>query len=306
VVFVTHYLEEADAFADRVVVMHAGVVVADGPVTRVKAAAGTPAIRATLPAVDARSLADLPGVTAVERHGDVIELRSANSDASLRALVASYPQVRDVEVPPAPLEPGQASRRRQLRSVLHGRDGDVGHDDRCCFRRVSDRSRAIDGWMRQLRITPLRTSTYFGSKILSSYTLALAALLLHYGAGIALGIRLATASWVEMTSLLLIGLVPFALLGIVLGLLLNAELMGPAIGGTVAAFALFGGVWGPLSTTGVLHTVLSDLPSYWLVQAGRLSLQDRWWPGHAWVVLGVWTLVLSVVSVRRYRRVTNR
>ena len=49
VIFATHYLEEADAYADRVVLMAHGQVVADGPTTEIKAMVGARTIRATLP-----------------------------------------------------------------------------------------------------------------------------------------------------------------------------------------------------------------------------------------------------------------
>ena len=55
--FATHYLEEADAYADRAVLMAHGRVVADGPTTEIKARVGTRTIRATLPGVDARGAA---------------------------------------------------------------------------------------------------------------------------------------------------------------------------------------------------------------------------------------------------------
>jgi ABC-2 type transport system ATP-binding protein len=98
VLFATHYLEEADAFADRVVLMARGKVVADGPTTEIKAMAGGRSIRATLPAVPEAALLALPGVTAVERHGDVVQLSCSDSDVALRALLAGYAEARDLEV----------------------------------------------------------------------------------------------------------------------------------------------------------------------------------------------------------------
>ncbi len=62
VVFATHYLEEADAFADRIVLMARGRLVADGPATEIKAVVGRRTIRATLPAVPLEDLRALPGV----------------------------------------------------------------------------------------------------------------------------------------------------------------------------------------------------------------------------------------------------
>ncbi len=52
VVFATHYLEEADAYADRIILMARGRIVADGPATEIKARVGRRTIRATLPGAD--------------------------------------------------------------------------------------------------------------------------------------------------------------------------------------------------------------------------------------------------------------
>ena len=104
VLFATHYLEEADAYADRVVLLARGRVVADGPATAVKAVVGGRTIRLTLPGADPALLAALPGVTAVDVHGAAVALRCADSDAALRALLASEPAARDVEVAGADLE----------------------------------------------------------------------------------------------------------------------------------------------------------------------------------------------------------
>lgn len=104
VVFATHYLEEADAYADRIILMARGTIVADGPSTEIKAKVGGRTIRATLPDIDAASLTALPGVNIAERHGDAVVLACADSDAALRALLAGFPQARDIEVRGAGLE----------------------------------------------------------------------------------------------------------------------------------------------------------------------------------------------------------
>jgi len=104
VLFATHYLEEADANADRAVLMAHGRIVADGPTTEIKARVGTRTIRATLPDVDRVALTDLPGVTTAERHGDAVILRCTNSDTAIRELLARYPQLRDIEITGAGLE----------------------------------------------------------------------------------------------------------------------------------------------------------------------------------------------------------
>ncbi|MEA2190591.1 MAG: type transport system ATP-binding protein [Solirubrobacteraceae bacterium] len=107
VVFATHYLEEADAYADRAVLMAHGRVVADGPTTAIRARVGMRTIRATLAAAglraDAAALAELPGVATAERHGDVVILRCSDSDAAIRALLERH-DPKDIEISSAGLE----------------------------------------------------------------------------------------------------------------------------------------------------------------------------------------------------------
>jgi ABC-2 type transport system ATP-binding protein len=104
IVFATHYLEEADANADRAVLMANGRVVADGPTTEIKAMVGTRTIRATLPGAHNEALRDLPGVATVERRGDAVVLVCSNSDRAIRALLHEYPHARDIEIAGAGLE----------------------------------------------------------------------------------------------------------------------------------------------------------------------------------------------------------
>jgi ABC-2 type transport system ATP-binding protein len=104
ILFATHYLEEADANADRAVLMARGRVVADGPTTEIKARVGGRTIRATLPAADLDSLAELPGVTTAEAHGETVIIACSDSDAAIRALLAEYPEARDIEIAGAALE----------------------------------------------------------------------------------------------------------------------------------------------------------------------------------------------------------
>ena len=104
VLFATHYLEEADAYADRVVLVARGGVVADGAPTTIKSMVGRRRIRATLEGVGVDELARLDGVDQVERRGASVELSCSDSDVALRALLGAYPQARDIEVTGAGLE----------------------------------------------------------------------------------------------------------------------------------------------------------------------------------------------------------
>jgi ABC-2 type transport system ATP-binding protein len=103
VVFATHHLAEADAVADRVVVMAGGRIVADGSAAALKARTGGRSVRFTCP--ERRpGLAGLPGVTAVGGAGDLVELATTDAEATLRALLATHDRLPDLEVRGASLE----------------------------------------------------------------------------------------------------------------------------------------------------------------------------------------------------------
>jgi ABC-2 type transport system ATP-binding protein len=104
ILFATHYLDEADSFADRVLLMAQGRLVADGPPTAIKSVVGDRTIRCTLPEPDADRLGALPGVGAVELYGESVLLRCTDADAALRALLPAFPAARDIEVTGADLE----------------------------------------------------------------------------------------------------------------------------------------------------------------------------------------------------------
>ncbi|GIJ73282.1 ABC transporter ATP-binding protein [Virgisporangium ochraceum] len=97
VLFATHYLDEADAYADRVVLMRQGQVIADGSPAHVKSLVSGRTIRATVPGAHLAELAGLPGVDRAETRGSTVLLTCTDSDAALRALLTRT-QARDVEV----------------------------------------------------------------------------------------------------------------------------------------------------------------------------------------------------------------
>jgi ABC-2 type transport system permease protein len=163
------------------------------------------------------------------------------------------------------------------------------------------------GWTRQLRITPLKTSAYFGAKVICGYLMAVLTIAGMCLAGTTLGVRLSAQEWLTMITMLLAGLIPFAVLGILFGHLVKVDSLGPALGGTTSLFALLGGAYGPIASSGVFLALVKCLPSYWLVQAGKSALgQNGWPPAEAWIVIAVWTAVLGVLARRVYQRDTAR
>jgi len=161
------------------------------------------------------------------------------------------------------------------------------------------------GWNRQLRLTPLSTRTYFRVKVLTAYAMALVTLALLFVAGLTMGVHLHAENWFQMTILMLVGLAPFAAIGILLGHLLTADSIGPAIGGLTAVFALLGGVWFPI-TSGAMRDLAEALPSYWLVQAAHVGLGGSGWGARGWLVVAAWTVVAAGAARRAYARDTQR
>jgi ABC-2 type transport system ATP-binding protein len=103
VVFATHHLEEADAVADRVVVVSAGKVVADGSAAAIKSRVAGRTIRFRCPGPRAE-LAALPGVVTVSGDAERVELTTSDAEATLRALLAGPRALPDLEVFGASLE----------------------------------------------------------------------------------------------------------------------------------------------------------------------------------------------------------
>jgi ABC-2 type transport system ATP-binding protein len=97
VLFATHYLEEADAYADRIILLRHGQIVADGTSSEVKALAAGRTVRATLPGADQATLAAIPGADSVEVRGDTVLIHSSDSDAVARYLLTST-QAQDLEI----------------------------------------------------------------------------------------------------------------------------------------------------------------------------------------------------------------
>ncbi|QUQ69242.1 ABC transporter ATP-binding protein [Kutzneria sp. CA-103260] len=113
VVFATHYLAEAEDYADRVVLLRSGRVVADGSVSQVRSLAAGRVITAKIPGADETVLRTLPGVTEVLVRGDAAELACADSDRALRELLSRHPQAHDIEVRGAGLEAAFVTLTRQ-------------------------------------------------------------------------------------------------------------------------------------------------------------------------------------------------
>ena len=103
VLLTTHYLEEADALADRIVVIDSGRVVAQGTPEQIKRRASSRKIRCVT-SIDPESLKAMTGVVSTEWNGDRVEIVASDSDRVVFELFARDPRLHDLEVAGAGLE----------------------------------------------------------------------------------------------------------------------------------------------------------------------------------------------------------
>jgi ABC-2 type transport system ATP-binding protein len=103
ILFATHYLDEADAYADRIVLVREGSIVADGTTAEIKNLASGRRVRATLEDPDLFALRSLPGVVAVEQRGESVLITCGDSDVVARYLLTST-SARDLEISSQNLE----------------------------------------------------------------------------------------------------------------------------------------------------------------------------------------------------------
>jgi ABC-2 type transport system permease protein len=166
------------------------------------------------------------------------------------------------------------------------------------------------GWQRQLRLTPLSGVGYLTAKGITAMLLAVpGVLLVPLIAGLFEGVRLDAGQWLRVTLGIWIAVIPFALLGLLLGQIATADNMQPLVSVVMMVMALLGGIFIPIDgmPEGLLH-VTRLLPSYWLGQIGRGAVTTDLTVslGQAVLVLAAWTVVLGLAVARRYRRDSAR
>lgn len=160
------------------------------------------------------------------------------------------------------------------------------------------------GWNRQLRLTALPGSSYLVAKAIVSMLVTLPALLLVFLAGATIGhVQLTASQWLGTGLAVWLGLIPFAVLGLVIGFAGTVDTVQPISMITYLGLSILGGLWFPVEAfPAFLQQVATVTPSYWLADLGRSVLAGDGVPVDAVLVLAAWTLVLGAVGVLSYRR----
>jgi ABC-2 type transport system ATP-binding protein len=96
--FATHYLEEADQAADRILVINRGRLLADGTPEEIKKRAGAKRMSFRLPGADQGVLLRLPGVVSLETRHDLVHIQTTDSDATLYGVIDAGLRPSEIEV----------------------------------------------------------------------------------------------------------------------------------------------------------------------------------------------------------------
>jgi ABC-2 type transport system permease protein len=164
------------------------------------------------------------------------------------------------------------------------------------------------GWLRQLRVTPLRDWSIIVTKLITSLLLVLPSLaLVCLAAVVTHDVRLQAGQWLSLVSALWIGTVPFAALGLVIGSLLPADTAQSAAVMSTFVLALLGGLWFSVETMPeVMRTVAGVLPAFPYADIGWHIVAGVAPPASDVVTVAAWAAGLCAVAVLAYRRALVR
>lgn len=170
---------------------------------------------------------------------------------------------------------------------------------------------AIDrqgGWLRQLRLTPLPSSQVVAARVVAALALTIPAIALTFAVAAPVhGVRLEAWQWLGLAMVLCLGCLPFAALGIVIGLVAdgdNAQALTMVVYLTLSAL---GGLWVPVSILpAALQTLAHALPSEQVAELGwRIAAGHAPAPVSVAVLL-VWLAGAAAAVVVLSRRLAVR
>jgi ABC-2 type transport system permease protein len=166
------------------------------------------------------------------------------------------------------------------------------------------------GWNRQLRVTPLSGWGFMVSKVIAAMAFAAASIVITVlVATVGLHASLDPAHWFAAGFGIWCGVIPFALIAILIGQFAKPSFAQPLFMVVFMGLAILGGLWVPLSVMpDWMGSVAHLLPSYWLNRIGQMGAGATGASGMAEpaMVLAGWAVVLAAVIVWRYRRDATR
>jgi ABC-2 type transport system permease protein len=168
-----------------------------------------------------------------------------------------------------------------------------------------------NGWLRQLRVTPLRPSAAVAAKIVVAMSFALPSIALIAAAagmfGDGEGLALGWAQWIKLVGLMWLATTPITAVGALIGLTFGGEAAQAATTLAFVVLWLAGGIFTPPSQMpDTLAAVARFLPSYGVVQVGESVAGGRSLSASAVVLLIAWAAGAGALAAFAWRRVVTR
>jgi ABC-2 type transport system permease protein len=157
-----------------------------------------------------------------------------------------------------------------------------------------------DGWVRQLRLTPLPANAYVVGKIVASMAVTIPSVVIvlllgrFYG-----GVHLATWQWFAIFGAIWVGTLTFTALGIAIGYRYAPDTVQPIAMIIYLGMSILGGLYFPV--TGFLEKIAKVLPTYQITHIGADVITGQSIPAIAFIVIGAWFagfMALAIISVR--------
>ena len=169
------------------------------------------------------------------------------------------------------------------------------------FNIVTERSL---GWNRQLRVTPLSGTGYLVSKVVSALAVSIVSIvLLILVSVLVLGAKLSLLGWSMATLGLWAGVIPFALIAVLIGQFAKPSYAQPLFLIVFLGMAILGGLWIPLQIMpDWVSNVAQIVPSYWLNRLGQMGASVSGNVLEPILILLAWTVVLAGFIIWRYKR----
>jgi ABC-2 type transport system permease protein len=169
-----------------------------------------------------------------------------------------------------------------------------------------------NGWLRQLRTTPLRPSAAVAAKIVVAMSFALPSIALVAAVAGLVGDNEGTAAlgwagWLRLVGLMWLATTPITAVGALIGLTFGGEAAHGATTLTFVVFWLLGGILtSPSEMPDALGAIAETLPSYGVVQVGQSVAGGSSLPASAVAVLAAWTVGAGALAALAWRRVVTR
>lgn len=159
------------------------------------------------------------------------------------------------------------------------------------------------GWARQLRITPIPSWSYVGTKISAGMVVVLPviALVEVVGAGFG-GVSLNAGTWVGLTVLLWLTSLAYVVLGVFVGFVVTTEAAFPVVTALMFILGYFGGLFTPVDRMpGALQFIAHLTPSYHQTALAIEALDGQTMALSHWLVLAGYVVVFGLAIAWKHR-----